>query len=236
MITIHNLLKKFGSKTAVQIPELVIGEKAVIGLVGNNGAGKTTLFRLILDLSEATEGYVEIEGRNVVQDESWKNFTGTFIDSGFLIEYLTPIEYWEFIAKMNHINIDTVKNMCEHYAHFLPEENDLRHTYIRELSAGSKQKVGIVGALLHTPKLVLLDEPFNFLDPTSQSVLKRLLLEYVEANEATIIVSSHNVNHVADISKRVLLMEKGGIIRDMDKSDSNIAEELNAYFEVDDND
>lgn len=232
MITLQHLVKKYGSKTAVDIEQLSITHEGLIGLVGNNGAGKTTLFRLILDLVEPTEGEVCINGKNVALHEDWKATTGAFIDSGFLMDFLTPTEYFNFIGKFNNITEAEVAAHCAHYARFLPEKEDLNATYIRNLSAGNKQKVGIVGALLHHPRLVLLDEPFNFLDPTSQSMLKLLLSEYASTYQAIVFISSHNLNHVADSSERVLLMEKGHILRDMHKADSDIEAELTAYFNV----
>lgn len=232
MITIHHLKKNFGTKQAVDIDCLQIDGSQLVGLVGNNGAGKTTLFRLILDLIEPSEGEVSINDKNVKGNEEWKTFTGTFIDSGFLIDFLTPMEYFLFIAQLNNIAKDQVENICERYQRFLPEKNDLQTAYIRDLSAGNKQKVGIVAALIHNPQIVLLDEPFNFLDPTSQSMLKHLLNEYANEHQATVIVSSHNLNHVADACQRVLLMEHGKILRDMSKADTDIEKELTDYFEV----
>ena len=100
MIQISNLQKKFGEKTAVNIDNYLINQGDMLGLVGNNGAGKTTLFRLILDLLQADRGKVTINDIDVCKSEDWKNFTGAFIDDGFLIDYLTPEEYFYFIGKM----------------------------------------------------------------------------------------------------------------------------------------
>ena len=100
MIRINNLQKNFGTKKAVDIENYTIGQGDMLGLVGNNGAGKTTLFRLILDLLQADRGNVTINDIDVSKSEDWKNFTGAFIDDGFLIDYLTPEEYFYFIGKM----------------------------------------------------------------------------------------------------------------------------------------
>jgi ABC-2 type transport system ATP-binding protein len=101
---------------------------------------------------------------------------------------------------------------------------------IRNLSAGNKQKVGIISALIREPQLVILDEPFNFLDPTSQNVLKRTLTQYAERTHATIIISSHNLQHTIDISTRIALLEKGVIIRDLINENGSARQELTDYF------
>ena len=101
---------------------------------------------------------------------------------------------------------------------------------IRNLSAGNKMKVGIISALLRSPKIVILDEPFNFLDPTSQLVLKHLLTDYQQQTGATILISSHNLQHTVDISTRIALLEHGVIIRDLPNSEGSARTELEAYF------
>jgi ABC-2 type transport system ATP-binding protein len=93
--------------------------------------------------------------------------------------------------------------------------------------------VGIIAALLHQPEVVILDEPFNFLDPSSQSVMKHVLRDYHEATGATILVSSHNLNHTVDISSRIALLEDGRIIRNIDNSEGTAEKELEDYFNVD---
>ena len=97
MIEINNLQKNFGQKKAVDIEKYVIEQGDMLGLVGNNGAGKTTLFRLMLDLLQADQGNVTINNIDVSKSEDWKQFTGAFIDDGFLIDYLTPEEYFYLV-------------------------------------------------------------------------------------------------------------------------------------------
>ena len=216
-LTIENLTKSFGEKKALDIAHYAIHSGEIIGLVGNNGAGKTTLFRIILDLLKADTGSVTvdgvIDGRNVSCDtaksESWKSYTGAFVDAGFLIDYLTPEEYFRFIAKISDISDEVLNDRLLQFDGFMNGEVLGQHTLIRNLSMGNKQKVGIIAALIRIPSLVILDEPFNFLDPTSQSSLKRLLVDYHTLYNATILVSSHNLQHTTDISTRIALMEKG---------------------------
>lgn len=233
------LIKKFGDKTAVSIPDFSIQQGEMLGLVGNNGAGKTTLFRLILDLLDPTEGRVEV---NIHQEdgteytlnpatcEDWKLYTGSYIDDGFLIEFLTAEEYFNFIAKVNNIPEKELHNILDKYKDFIGDEILNQKKLIREFSAGNKQKIGIVGALLNSPRILILDEPFNFLDPSSQNHLKQLLIQYNKETNATIIVSSHNLQHTIEISSRIALMEHGCIIKDLDNKYQSAQEELNEYF------
>lgn len=233
------LIKKFGDKTAVSIPDFSIQQGEMLGLVGNNGAGKTTLFRLILDLLDPTEGRVEV---NIHQEdgteytlnpatcEDWKLYTGSYIDDGFLIEFLTAEEYFNFIAKVNNIPEKELHNILDKYKDFIGDEILNQKKLIREFSAGNKQKIGIVGALLNSPRVLILDEPFNFLDPSSQNHLKQLLTQYNKETNATIIVSSHNLQHTIEISSRIALMEHGCIIKDLDNKYQSAQEELNEYF------
>ena len=215
MIEAKDLLKQFGEKTAVDIPSFVINDGDVLGLVGNNGAGKTTFFRLILDLLDADRGSVTIDGGNPAESEDWKAGVGAYIDEGFLIDFLTPEEYFEFVGKVNGMSRDQVAERLTVFERFMAGEVMGQKKYIRDFSAGNKQKVGIVSALLSRPKTVILDEPFNFLDPSSQILLKKLLVDYAAQEHATILVSSHNLQHTIDISTRVALLEHGQIIKDL---------------------
>ena len=231
MIEISNLRKSFGEKCACDIPQLSIGSGEIIGLVGNNGAGKTTLFRLILDLLKPDSGNVTLDGIDVQQSEDWKTFTGAYIDNGFLIDFLTPEEYFEFIAKVVSISKEELTERTAAFEQFTGGEIFGRNALIRNLSAGNKQKVGIISALITRPRLLILDEPFNFLDPSSQNHLKHIIEEYREATGATIIISSHNLTHTIDISTRILLMEQGEIKRDISEITPDAISALNEYFD-----
>ena len=337
-IKIQNLVKQYGKNTVLDIPELTIHSGELVGLVGNNGAGKTTLMRLILDLIEATEGYVETNGNRVNEDSTWKQFTGSFIDGRFLIDFYTPEEYFNFIASVYAIDKDTLNSRLAQYqslmhdeilgtkkylrefsegnrqkigiigamlirpkvlildlieateghveadgrlvnedgtwkqytgsfidSHFLidfftPEEyfafiarvyqlpkdtldsrleqfRPLMHDeilgtkkYLRQFSEGNRQKIGIIGAMLINPKVLILDEPFNYLDPTSQITVAKLIRQMKEQLGSTVIISSHNLNFVSEISTRILLLEKGVVIKDLPNQDGSATKELEDYF------
>ncbi|WP_455585800.1 ABC transporter ATP-binding protein [Bacteroides sp.] len=233
MIIINKLQKNFGEKKAVDIESYVINQGDMLGLVGNNGAGKTTLFRLILDLLKTDGGNVTINDVDVSKSEDWKKFTGAFIDDGFLIDYLTPEEYFYFIGKMYGLKKEEVDERLKQFERFMNGEVIGQKKFIRNFSAGNKQKIGIISAMLHYPQLLILDEPFNFLDPSSQSVIKHLLKKYNEEHNATVIISSHNLNHTVDVCPRIALLEHGVIIRDIRNENNSAEKELEDYFNVD---
>ena len=230
MIKIENLKKQFGETVACNIPSFTINDGDILGLVGNNGAGKTTLFRMMLDLLKPDEGHVELDGIDPALSEDWKQQVGAYVDDSFLIDYLTPEEYFAFISKISNIPQQTIEERLARYESLSAGEVFGQKKLIRNLSAGNKQKVGIISALIRQPRIVILDEPFNFLDPTSQNVLKHLVTDYAQHTNSTIIISSHNLQHTIDISSRIALMEKGEIIRDLSNHDSAAKEELITYF------
>ena len=232
MIIIDKLKKNFGEKIAVDIEHYEINQGDMLGLVGNNGAGKTTLFRIMLDLLKADDGKVIINDIDVSQSEDWKSITGAFIDDGFLIDYLTPEEYFYFIGKMYGLKKEEVDERLIPFERFMSGEVIGHKKLIRNYSAGNKQKIGIISAMLHYPQLPILDEPFNFLDPSSQSIIKHLLKKYNEEHQATVIISSHNLNHTVDVCPRIALLEHGVIIRDIINEDNSAEKELEDYFNV----
>ena len=232
MIIIDKLKKNFGEKIAVDIEYYEINQGDMLGLVGNNGAGKTTLFRIMLDLLKADDGKVIINDIDVSQSEDWKSITGAFIDDGFLIDYLTPEEYFYFIGKMYGLKKEEVDERLIPFERFMSGEVIGHKKLIRNYSAGNKQKIGIISAMLHYPQLLILDEPFNFLDPSSQSIIKHLLKKYNEEHQATVIISSHNLNHTVDVCPRIALLEHGVIIRDIINEDNSAEKELEDYFNV----
>ena len=230
MITISNLKKQFGETCACDIPSFTINDGDILGLVGNNGAGKTTLFRLLLDLLKADDGSVMIDDINPAESEAWKQYVGAYIDQGFLIDFLTPEEYFAFLGKISGMKQTEVDERLQQFERFANGEIFGQKKLIRNLSAGNTMKVGIISALFRQPKTVILDEPFNFLDPTSQLVLKHLLRDYAANTGATILISSHNLQHTIDISTRIALLEHGQIIRDLPNSEGSANAELQEYF------
>lgn len=230
MITINHLKKQFGDTIACDIEQFTINDGDILGLVGNNGAGKTTLFRLLLDLLKADEGTVAINDINPAESEAWKQQVGAYIDEGFLIDFLTPEEYFAFLGKISGMAQQQVDERLKDFEQFAAGEVFGQKKLIRNLSAGNKQKVGIISALFRRPQIVILDEPFNFLDPSSQLILKHVLTYYAKETGATLLISSHNLQHTVDISTRIALLEHGVIIRDLPNKEGSANTELEEYF------
>ena len=243
-IDIDNLKKSFEQKTALDITSFTINDGEIIGLVGNNGAGKTTLFRLMLDLLKADNGSINYTTWcppdsnempvtiNPAQSEEWKKYTGAYIDTSFLIDFLTPEEYFEFIGQISGMTKEEETARLADFEQLMGGEILGQQKYIRNFSAGNKQKIGIIAALFNHPQLVILDEPFNFLDPSSQNILKKTLTEYNRKTHATILISSHNLQHTTEISSRIALLEHGRIISDLDNTEQHAEAQLEEYFKA----
>lgn len=231
MITINQLSKAYNGITVLNIPSMTIGAGESFGLVGNNGAGKTTLFRLILDLTAVTTGEVLSSGQEVARQDAWKSYTGSFLDESFLIDYLTPEEYFYFIGKLHDQSEEQVDAFLETMSDLFNGEVIGTKKLIRTFSKGNQKKIGIAAALIANPRLLILDEPFTALDPSSQIRLKRFLTEVREQTGMTMLISSHDLNHVTEVCQRIVVLEKGEVIKDIHTDDSTL-KELENYFAV----
>jgi ABC-2 type transport system ATP-binding protein len=231
MIHAFNLRKIYNGITVLDIPELTIPQGESFGLVGNNGAGKTTLFRLILDLIEPSDGYVEIDGQKVERNDRWKSTVGSFLDESFLIDFLTPEEYFSFVGKLYHKSKGDITAFLESLGDFFHGEVLGTKKLIRDFSKGNQKKIGITAALLGDPKILILDEPFTALDPSSQIRLKRFLNELQEKTNISMLISSHDLNHITEVCKRIVILDKGLIVRDIETR-ADTLKELESYFAV----
>ncbi len=229
MIQVNSLQKIYNGTTVLNLEELHIAKGEVFGLVGNNGAGKTTFFSLVLDLIRANKGEVVINGIQVSKTEEWKELVAAYIDESFTIGYLTPDEYFEFIGELRGLNAKDVSNFLEDYTDFFKDEILGKKKFIRDLSKGNQKKVGVVGALLGNPEVIILDEPFANLDPSSQYQLRNIIKEFSKQKEKTLLISSHDLDHVADVCSRIVILDKGEVVRDVEKTESTLAD-LEEFF------
>ena len=230
-IEVRNLKKVYKKTEVVNIPSLAIPAGESFGLVGNNGAGKTTFFRMILDLVRPTDGEVTSKGANVRYSEEWKRYTGSYLDEGFLIDFLTPDEYFTFIGDIHHLSKGDVNEFLDAFAEVFNDEILGKKKYIRDLSKGNQKKVGIAASLMIRPEIILLDEPFANLDPSTQIRLKKYLIDIKQQKQVTMLISSHDLNHVTEVCERIVVLEKGDIIYDI-KTGENTLKELEQHFAV----
>ncbi|MCU7693959.1 ABC transporter ATP-binding protein [Haoranjiania flava] len=229
MITVHNLTKQYGANIVLNIPELSIPQGQTFGLVGNNGAGKTTLFSLLLDLIEATTGYIQIGDNVVSRNENWKSAVSAYIDETFLIGYLTPEEYFYFLGELRGMNKPSVDEFIQPFTTFFNGEIIGVKKYIRDLSKGNQKKVGIVGAMIGNAPIVVLDEPFANLDPTTQIVLKNIIKERSKNSDVTFLISSHDLMHTTEVCSRIVVLNKGVVVKDLATNEATLVE-LENYF------
>ena len=229
MIRVENLSKKYAGQQVLNVPELYIPKGQCFGLVGNNGAGKTTLFSLFLDLIEASSGSVLANGVDVQKSEDWKPYTAAFIDESYLIGYLTVEEYYAFLANLRGVTKEEIESWTQGFESFFNGEVLNQKKYLRNFSKGNQKKAGIVGALIGKPDLVVLDEQFANLDPTTQIRLKNLIREEAEKHGTTFLISSHDLTHVTEVCDRIVLLEKGEMVKDIETT-SETLKELESYF------
>lgn len=229
MITINKLTKTYNGTTVLNIDHLEIPKGQAFGLVGNNGAGKTTLFSLLLDLIQSTTGFIKNNDIKVNESETWKSHTASFIDESFLIGYLTPEEYFYFIGELRGQNKADVDRLLTGFTDFFNDEILNRRKYLRDLSKGNQKKVGIVATLIGNPDVIILDEPFANLDPTTQIRLVGIIQKLAEDNGITVLVSSHDLQHVTKVCRRIVVLEKGQMVKDIITSEATLRE-LEAYF------
>ena len=229
MITTSDLSKSYKGNTVLNVPNLEIPKGQSFGLVGNNGAGKTTYFSLLLDLIRPTTGHINNNDVLVHESEDWKPFTSAFIDESFLIGYLTPEEYFYFIGDLRGQNKADVDALTSKFEDFFHGEILGQKKYLRDLSKGNQKKAGIVAALIGNPEVIILDEPFANLDPTTQIRLKQIIKELTDNRDVTVLISSHDLMHVTDVCERIVVLDKGEIVKDLETSEATL-KELEAHF------
>lgn len=231
MIQVNELSKSYNGNKVLNINNLEIKKGESFGLVGNNGAGKTTFFSLLLDLIQPSTGYIKNNGFQVNETENWKPLTAAFLDETFLIGYLTPEEYFYFIGDLRGQNKADVDALLAKHTEFFNGEILNSKKYIRDFSKGNQKKVGIIATLIGNPEVIILDEPFANLDPTTQFRLKKIIKDLASDPNVTILVSSHDLQHTVEVSDRIVALHKGEVVKDIQTSAETL-QELEQFFAV----
>ena len=230
-IAVALLLASLGSVAAEESPPISDSEQFIRWHSTAFGTG-WYLNNYVQSVIQADDGFVESNGQKVNESETWKEYTGSYIDGRFLIDFLTPEEYFDFIADVYNIDDETLQERLVQFEGFMHDEIMGTKKYLRDFSQGNRQKIGIIGAMIINPKVLLLDEPFNYLDPSSQMTIAHMIQRICKEQGTTVIISSHNLNFVADISSRILLLEKGKLVKDLPNADGAAIAELNEYFGI----
>lgn len=203
MIEIKNLTKSFGKNTILDNIELKIEKGTVYALLGKNGVGKTTLINTIIDLIPLDKGSILINGKehNKLEKKD-KEKLGIVGEDLALIEELNGLEFLNFIGKIYELSKKTIdKRIKDLFSYFFEDEEDLKKN-ISRYSIGMKKKIAFCAAILHTPDILILDEPFSGLDPLVANQMIEFLKIY-QQKDRTIFISSHDLNYVEKIATHI---------------------------------
>ena len=211
MLEIKNLTKKYGEKVAVDDLSLTVQNGQICAFIGHNGAGKTTTLKAIAGILNFEQGEIKIDGIDIKKNPmEAKRILAYLPDNPDLYEYLTGIEYLNFIANIFKMSENNRKQKIEQYAKRIGIFDALQ-SQISSYSHGMKQKLALVSALIHSPRLLLLDEPFVGLDPISSHEMK-LIMQEMAQNGATIFYSTHVLDVAEKICNQVAIIKQGKLI------------------------
>lgn len=211
MLKIENLTKKYGDKSAIDNLNLEVQDGEIFGFIGHNGAGKTTTIKCMVGILEFDNGNIYING-NSIKDEplKCKKNIAYIPDNPDIYENLTGFSYLNFVADIFEIDNKTREERINKYAEAFEIKNELQDL-ISSYSHGMKQKLVIISALIHTPKLLILDEPFVGLDPKASFTLKEIMKEITKEG-AAIFFSSHVLEVVEKLCDKVGIIKEGKLI------------------------
>ncbi len=204
-LVLNNVTKRFGHHTAVNNLSLEIPEKTLFGFLGGNGAGKTTTFRMILDLIDQTEGTITWNGETITRDKS--DLIGYLPEERGLYPKLKVKEQLTYLGKLRGMTKQTALTELTDWLHCfnITEYLDKR---VEELSKGNQQKIQFISAVLHQPKLLILDEPFSGLDPINVEIIITAIMRLRETG-TSIVFSSHQMERVEQLCEHICILRKG---------------------------
>ena len=212
MLKITNFTKRYGDVVAVDNLSLEINDGEIYGFIGHNGAGKTTTLKAVVGIHGFDEGEITINGISIKDNPiEAKKILAYIPDNPDLYDYMTGIQYLEFISNIFEVSTEDRKNRIEKYAEMLELKDDLAQD-ISSYSHGMKQKLAIIGALVHNPKLIIMDEPFVGLDPKASFQLKQVMKEMCESG-ASIFFSTHVLDTAEKLCDKVAIIKNGKLIK-----------------------
>lgn len=214
LVHLEEVSKTYPSGFTLKIDRLKIDPTHRVGLVGNNGAGKTTLLLLTLGLLQKDRGRIRMSGANICETSEWRRRTASFLGDSSLIPFLTPQEYWSFVASAYGLRGGELANRLKEFDDFVDAPASGKKKLIRDFSTGNRKKIGLTAAMMVQPDLLVLDEPFAGLDPRSQVRLRELLAGLSERKGTALLVSSHDLIHVVEFCRRIVVLDRGRIMQD----------------------
>lgn len=202
VLEVKNVSKRYKDYTALDDVTFSLNEGEIIGLVGPNGAGKTTLMRIIVGLTKKYEGEVILKDNTSI---------GCVIETPSFYPFMTGYENLKYFAELNQVNVKKVMETIE-----LLKLKDALNKKVKGYSLGMRQRLGIAAALLREPKLLVLDEPTNGLDPAGIHELREYIKEIAVKNKITILISSHILSELEKICDRAVIIQNGKVIQMLD--------------------
>lgn len=218
MLQVKNIVKYYGDNKAVNNLSFDVKNGEIFGLLGENGAGKTTTFRIIMGLLDATEGEVLLDGKKI--DYSITDKIGFVTEERSLLTKMTVKEQLIFYGVLKGMKEQEIEEELEKWLHFFQIES-YENRKIKELSKGNQQKIQFISAIIHHPKLLILDEPFTGLDPINVELMKKAIYK-LQKEGCSIIFSSHQMEHIENFCEKLIILVKGkaivdGYVRDIKK-------------------
>ena len=219
--------KRYGDFVALHPLKVEVHSGEFFGVFGPNGAGKSTFIKLLTGQLRPSIGQIEILGIDAEDSpQKLKANIGIVPESESPPSFLTPAEFLQFVARLR--GLDNLEQNVEHWLDWFGLQ-EKRDTMCKDLSKGQRQKVMLASAFIHKPKLLFLDEPFANLDPTTQIRLKSIIKELSAKKHVTILVSSHDLLHVTEVCERIVVLDKGEVVKDIKTSEATL-KELETYF------
>lgn len=212
MLEIKNVTKKYGKNTAIKNVSFNVNEGEIFAFIGHNGAGKTTLIKSIVGIHKFDEGDILINGKSIKDDPiSCKKEMAFVPDNPELYEQMKAIDFINFICDMYEVPQDIREKNIKKYAKLFEIENNLNDT-IESFSHGMKQKIAIISALAHDPKILIMDEPFVGLDPKAVFDIKEIMNEMIKEGKI-IFFSTHILDVAEKLCSRVAIIKKGELVK-----------------------